>query len=113
VFLVLAIALLLFLPGPWNVIAAVASGLLFVGELGFWQRRMRRQKVVTGVQTIIGATGEVTQPCLPLGQIRVGGELWSAHSAEGAQLGQTVRVVGVDGLTLEVEVVRNEQTGEG
>jgi membrane protein implicated in regulation of membrane protease activity len=32
----------------------------------------------------------------------VQGELWRAHCAEGAAAGERVRVVGIDGLTLEV-----------
>ena len=38
----------------------------------------------------------------PVGTVRVNGELWAARCAEGAASGETVRVNGVDGLTLVV-----------
>jgi membrane protein implicated in regulation of membrane protease activity len=34
--------------------------------------------------------------------VRVNGELWAARCSEGASRGDTVRVEGVDGLTLVV-----------
>jgi hypothetical protein len=46
-FLVLALLLLFVLPSPWNVIGVVASLVLGVFEVAYWQRRMRRHKVQT------------------------------------------------------------------
>jgi membrane protein implicated in regulation of membrane protease activity len=101
-FLVLALLLLIFLPWPWSLAAAIASLLLFVVEVAYWQRRMRGRKVQTGVENLVGATGKVTTPLAPIGQIRVKGELWEAHSSTPLDRGARVRVVAVDGLTLEV-----------
>jgi membrane protein implicated in regulation of membrane protease activity len=102
-FLLLAVLLLIFLPSPWDFIAALVCGAVGVGEVVFWQRRMRLRKVVTGVENLVGATGEVTEPCAPLGQVRLGGELWKARSTQELSRGTPVRVVSVQGLTLEVE----------
>jgi membrane protein implicated in regulation of membrane protease activity len=101
-FLVLALLLLIFLPSPWNVGAAIVSLLLFVLEVGYWHRRVRGRKVQTGVENLVGATGKVTTPLSPIGQIRVHGELWEARSPTPLDPGARVRVVAVDGLTLEV-----------
>jgi membrane protein implicated in regulation of membrane protease activity len=101
-FLVLALLLLIFVPSPWNVGAAIASLLLFVLEVGYWHRRVRGRKVQTGVENLVGATGKVTTPLAPVGQIRVHGELWEARSRTPLDPGSRVRVVAVDGLTLEV-----------
>jgi membrane protein implicated in regulation of membrane protease activity len=101
-FLVLALLLLIFVPSPWNVGAAIASLVLFVVEVAYWQRRMRGRKVQTGVENLVGATGKVTTPLAPVGQIRVHGELWEARSPTPLDPGARVRVVAVDGLTLEV-----------
>jgi membrane protein implicated in regulation of membrane protease activity len=101
-FLVLALLLLIFVPSPWNVGAAIASLLLFVLEVGYWHRRVRGRKVQTGVENLVGATGKVTTPLAPVGQIRVHGELWEARSPTPLDPGSRVRVVAVDGLTLEV-----------
>jgi membrane protein implicated in regulation of membrane protease activity len=102
-FFVLALLLLLFLPSPWNLVGALVSLVLFVLEVAYWQRRMRSRKVQTGVENLVGATGEVTTPLEPRGQIRVHGELWEARSATPVEPGARVRVVAMDGLTLEVE----------
>jgi membrane-bound serine protease (ClpP class) len=101
--LLLALLLLIFLPSPWNVIGGLATVSFGVFEVVYWQRRMRREKVQTGVENLVGATGEVTERLDPSGKIRVLGELWQAHSSSELPPGSRVRVVAVRGLTLEVE----------
>ena len=102
-FLLLALLLFLVLPDPWDVMGGIVCLVLGVIEITFWQRRMRRVKVVTGVENLIGATGEVTSALAPTGQVRVLGELWEARSASDIPPGAAVRVVAVDGLMLDVE----------
>jgi membrane-bound serine protease (ClpP class) len=102
-FLLLALLLLIFLPSPWNLIALVASGVVGILEVGYWHRRMRDRKVQTGAENLVGATGEVTEPLMPLGQIRVLGELWQARSSSELPRGTPVRVVALNGLIVEVE----------
>ena len=75
-FLLLAIALFIFLPSPWNAFGGFAALVLFGFEVAYWQRRVRHQEVQTGVGTLVGATGEVSEPLAPVGQIRVRGEVW-------------------------------------
>jgi membrane-bound serine protease (ClpP class) len=104
-FLLLAVLLLIFLPSPWNVVGAIASGALGLVEVLYWQRRMRGEKVQTGVENLVGATGTVTTPLAPSGQVRVLGETWEAQAAAAVPVGETVRVVAVHGLKLEVEPV--------
>jgi membrane-bound serine protease (ClpP class) len=104
-FLLLALLLFIVLPSPWDVVGGLVSGALGVCEVAFWQRRMRREKVQTGVQNLVGATGEATERLSPSGQIRVLGELWEAHSSSQIPRGSPVRVVAVNGLKLEVEAV--------
>ena len=104
-FLAIALLLFLILPDPWNVIGGLVSLACGVVEITYWQRRMRRVKVATGVENLIGATGEVMKPLAPVGQIRVLGELWEARSSLELPAGTAVRVVAVDGLTLDVEPV--------
>jgi len=102
-FLVLALLLFLVLPDPWDVVGGITCTALFIVEVGFWQRRVRGQKPQTGVDRILGATGLVTGRFAPAGQVRVLGELWEARSSTELAVGERVRVVAVDGLTLEVE----------
>jgi membrane protein implicated in regulation of membrane protease activity len=103
VFLILGIALLLFLSSPWNFLGFAVCLVLFFGELGLWNRTVRNRRQVVGAQTLIGREAVVTQPCRPDGQVRLSGELWEARCAEGADAGETVRVNGRDGLRLLVE----------
>ena len=104
-FLLLALLLFIVLPSPWNVVGGVASLVLGVLEVTFWQRRMRRQKVQPGVGQLVGATGEAAERLDPSGHVRILGELWEARSSTELPPGARVRVVAVDGLTLEVEPV--------
>ena len=109
-FLLIALLLFIFLPSPWDVIGGLASGALGILEVIYWQRRMRREKVQTGVENLIGATGEVTEELAPSGKVRVLGELWQARSSSVLPPGSPVRVVAVHGLALEVETAEEPPT---
>ena len=104
-FVALALVLFLILPDPWNVVGGVLSLASGVVEITYWQRRMKRVKVTTGVENLIGSIGEVTAPLAPVGQIRVLGELWEARSSGDVPPGTPVRVVAMNGLILDVEPV--------
>jgi membrane protein implicated in regulation of membrane protease activity len=101
-FLVLALLLLIFLPYPWNLAGALASSLVGAVEVLFWERRMRSKPVQAGHEALVGATGEAVAPLAPLGQVRVKGELWQAHSSTPIERGARVEVVAIDDLRLEV-----------
>jgi len=103
VFLLLALLLLLLLPEPWGVVAGLIALSLFGLEVFYFYRRMRGVKVVTGVENLVGAVGKAVEPLEPEGHVRVHGELWEARAPEAVPAGVRVRVVALDGLTLEVE----------
>ena len=99
-----AILLALFLlPAPWGLALVSVAAVVEIAETFFWIRLSRRWRVRAGAETLIGSRGEVAAPCEPVGQIRVAGELWRARCEPGARRGETVRIVGRDGLTLLVE----------
>jgi membrane-bound serine protease (ClpP class) len=102
--LVGAIALALFvLPPGWGI-AAVSLGIVIeIAEVGFWVRFLRRYRVRTGIEGLIGSEAEVIEACDPRGRVRFRGEIWHASCEAGAAVGDRVRVAGVQGLTLEVE----------
>jgi membrane-bound serine protease (ClpP class) len=108
VLLVLAFVSLLFLPSPWGFVAVGAAAVVEVGEVYFWIRFLRRYRITTGAEGLVGELAEVVEACDPGGRIRVRGELWNARSTAAAAAGKLVRVTGVDGLTLEVEPAKNE-----
>jgi membrane-bound serine protease (ClpP class) len=91
------------LPDAWDLPVILLAGVVEIAETGFWLWYSRRRRIQMGPETLVGATGRVVTPCAPLGQVRIQGELWRAHCAAGADVGEEVRVVALDGLTLQVE----------
>ena len=59
----------------------------------------------------MGSIGDVTEPLTPTGQVRVLGELWSAHANLELPRGTRVRVLAVQDLTLEVEAAKPRLNG--
>ena len=92
----------LVLPWPWNLAAIVGGLAVETGELAWGLSLARRWKPKTGAEAMIGEEAEVVAACRPLGEVRVQGELWRARCAEGADVGETVRIERLDGLTLVV-----------
>ena len=101
--IVVAIALLLLLPSPWSFVGFFGVFALWLVELGFWNRTVKHRRKAVGAQTLIGKDAVVSEPCRPLGQVRLDGEIWEARCDAGASPGDRVRVTGRDGLTLVVE----------
>lgn len=61
--------------------------------------------VPTRTEPLVGRHGQVTQdidPTLGTGRVNVGGEDWAARSTEAIPSGTKIRVVGADGIVLEV-----------
>jgi membrane-bound serine protease (ClpP class) len=101
---VVAVLLALFvIPKPWGLVLVAVAAVVEVGESFFWIHLSRRRRIQMGAETLIGATAKVESECRPLGRVRVQGELWQARCEGGAEVGQEVRIVARDGLTLLVE----------
>jgi len=87
-----------------SIIATVAicasSFMLFIGLLAV---RTLRQPLVSGIDALIGATGEVRVRLAPRGKVWVQGEYWNAESEENLEVGQKVRIVSVKDLVLHVQ----------
>jgi membrane-bound serine protease (ClpP class) len=86
------------------VIAAgtIATAAFFLGGIALLLRS-RRRPVVTGREALAGASGEVVAWSGDKGRVRVAGEIWLAHAAGELTEGARIKVVGRDGLTLQVE----------
>lgn len=63
----------------------------------------RRNKVVTGVEGLIGEIAVAQTPLAPTGKVFVHGELWDAIASANVPAGEKVVVERVDGLQLRVE----------
>jgi len=88
----------------WSVIITstlvTATFFLFVVGMGL---KAQRLKPVTGVDALIGETGESLSLLDPVGTVQVHGETWNAESVSGKiNRGQKIRVNGIKGFTLFV-----------
>jgi membrane protein implicated in regulation of membrane protease activity len=102
--LVLGLIAFIVLDSPLGIVALLAGVVIEVGELYAWTRFLRRYRVQTGPEGLVGMRGEVLDACVPEGRARVRGELWRVRCTEGtAERGEEIVVTAVDGLTLEVE----------
>jgi membrane protein implicated in regulation of membrane protease activity len=104
-FFLLAIALVVVLPDPWNWIGFFVSIVLGCFEVLFWQRKVRDRGRVVGAQTLIGRQAVVVTPCEPVGRVQIDAETWAAECEIGAGEGTLVQVVGRRGLQLLVTPV--------
>jgi membrane-bound serine protease (ClpP class) len=101
---------------PWALVGAVvALGAVSITILSFAIRAQRRP-VTTGVEGLIGKTATVIAPLAPTGRVLLLGENWAARLADNhadyradpeapIRTGQSVRITGIDGITLIVEPV--------
>jgi membrane-bound serine protease (ClpP class) len=96
------------------VAAIVIAGVILAGFIIFASRKAlaahRDEPVRTGSEELLGSIGEVREPLDPTGQVFLQGALWRARAigAEPIGLGNRVRVKAVDGLTLDVEPVPDQ-----
>jgi membrane protein implicated in regulation of membrane protease activity len=90
------------LPSPWGLVAVAAGGIVDTAETLVLLRLSRRRRALTGAEALVGATAVVVEPFLPVGQVRIRGELWRARCDDGARVGDEVVVTAVEGLTLWV-----------
>jgi membrane-bound serine protease (ClpP class) len=82
-------------------IAAVGASLLLA--LMYFLVRSFRRPVVSGVEEMLGSTGQVLADFDDAGPVFVHGERWRAHARQPLRKGDAVRVTAVHGLELEVE----------
>jgi membrane-bound serine protease (ClpP class) len=66
---------------------------------------LRRRRPLTGSEELVGAVGEALGDFDRGGRVRIHGESWVARARGPVRRGQRVRVVAVEGLSLEVEPV--------
>jgi membrane-bound serine protease (ClpP class) len=87
----------------WQLIGGVALAAASLLLLMTMFARSRQRPVATGREEMIGSQAQVVEWRGGAGRVRIHGEIWSARGPAALKRGQAVRVVGIDGLTLEVE----------
>ena len=88
--------------GSWAIALVAGAATLETSQTLFYLWYSRRRAVQVGAESLIDLVVEVAEECRPYGHVRVQGELWKARCTEGADRGDRVRIVGRNGLTLEV-----------
>jgi membrane protein implicated in regulation of membrane protease activity len=101
--LIVAIVIALFVPWPWKLLVLGAGIVAEIGEVIWGRRLAKRWRPKTGAEAMIGMHAEVVSRMNPTGQVHVNGELWEARSTAEADVGDTVIVRGMEGLTLVVD----------
>jgi membrane-bound serine protease (ClpP class) len=71
--------------------------------------RARRNKVVTGVEGMLGLPAVTVGELNPSGTVLVRGEYWNAQASARVPASEPVRITGIDGLTLRVEPERPKE----
>jgi membrane-bound ClpP family serine protease len=104
VIFLLALLLAIFvLDSPWSTVAIGAGAVWEIAQVtgAIWWSQRRRAR--TGAEALAGAEARVVGRCDPFGKVAVRGEVWNARCEGGAEVGEPVRVRGLQGLTLLVE----------
>ncbi|MGA2524816.1 MAG: NfeD family protein [Candidatus Bathyarchaeia archaeon] len=85
---------------------AGAAIMILIFAAGF---KSQFQRVKTGKEALIGATGFATTNLNPKGEIRVFSEIWGATAKDAPiTLGQTVQVIALDGNVLIVKAAEQK-----
>jgi membrane-bound serine protease (ClpP class) len=90
------------------VTVALVAGALFAATV-LLAVRQRKRPIVSGREEMIGAAAEAIDAFSESGTVRAHGEIWSARATEPVARGQRLRIRNIDGLTLEVEPLREEK----
>jgi len=90
------------------VTVGVAAAALFSATV-LLAVRQRSRPIVSGREEMIDTMAEALEPFSDSGQVRAHGEIWSAHTTQPVVRGQKLRIQNIDGLTLEVEPIREEK----
>ena len=80
---------------------AISSAGFFVFVLGYlW--RLRKKRVVSDQESLIGGQAIALDTCYPSGFVSFGGERWAAQSPQPLTPGQNVIIQAINGLELQV-----------
>lgn len=90
------------LPLPFLIGCALFSALVLIAT-GMFAVRSRRRSIVSGAEYMLGADGQVISASGNSGYAHIQGERWQISSRAELTPGQRVRVIALNGLTLEVE----------
>ncbi len=85
------------------LLGAFAAGGIILIFLVRLVLRTQLRGVATSPTRMVGLKGKAVTEVKPEGRVMVQGEYWWAHARAWIAEGENVRVVGIEGMTLEVE----------
>jgi membrane-bound serine protease (ClpP class) len=88
-----------------NLFVSIGVALVTFAFFVFFIRKVwqaRRQPVFVGDESMVGSVGQVRQELAPEGLVFVKGALWKASADKPVAVGSAVRVIGRQGLELQV-----------
>jgi membrane-bound serine protease (ClpP class) len=74
--------------------------------------KSRHKPVVTGAEELLGRTGIAMEDFTGNGLVRVHSEIWQAHTDETLHRNQRIRVIGREGLKLQVISLPNKENSD-
>ncbi len=86
---------------------ALLTALFFIWVIGKFIG-LRRRQPVTGVEQLTGSVGHGLEDFTGQGRVWIHSEAWNAVSTQPVRAAQPVRVLAVDGLTLQIEPLSEE-----
>ncbi|MEN8176626.1 MAG: nodulation protein NfeD [Pseudomonadota bacterium] len=92
---------------PLIASVALVSAVFFIWVIGRFIR-LRRRRAKTGEEELVGSVGVALKDFEGTGRVRVHSENWQARTKGAVKKGQRVKVVAVDGLSLNVEPVQED-----
>jgi membrane-bound serine protease (ClpP class) len=95
---------------PWLLAGMTALLVVFFGVAVTAGLRAQKRAALMGPQVLVGKTGIAVSDLTPLGVVQVQSETWTAIAVNGLiRTGETVEVIGSDGLRLQVQRSRRTQ----
>lgn len=87
------------------IVPALVLTLAILGIMTWKTIELRMRPARTGIEGMVGETARVVQDFSPQGRgkVLVAGEYWDAEGPPGIAPGETVKVVGVEGMKVRVE----------
>lgn len=87
---------------------SIISALVFIVIVGL-AVKARRRPVVSGLEELVGGTAIALDDFTDCGMVKIHSESWRAVANKSVKKGGRVRVIGIDGLTLQVEPCKAEK----
>lgn len=90
----------------FTAVATLSALMLLLGYLVF---KSQKRKPTMGMKGLLGEIGEVKVKLNPAGKIFVHGEYWGAEGDGEIAVGEKVRVIGFEGMSLKVKKLSEHQ----